>query len=107
MNPAEGRKGMGLSGGQAPEGLPGARVAKRGNEGLFWLEKAVAAVDRMWYGRAMLRSAEGGTAPNTGLPAPVALLLPPNPCLVTAFAEEQKRKCRARAAGSATRGRYA
>ena len=36
---------------------------------------------------------------NTGLPAPVATLLPPNPCLVTAFAEEQKRKCRAQDGG--------
>ena len=47
------------------------------------------------------------TSHNTGLPASVASLLPPNPCPVTAFAEGQRRKCRAQAAGSATRGRYA
>ena len=42
---------------------------------------------------------EEGTAPNTGLPAPVALLLAPNPCQVTAFAEKQRRKCRAQDGG--------
>ncbi len=31
-------------------------------------------------------SGRGGTAANTGLPAPVALLLPPNPCPVMPFA---------------------
>ena len=96
---------MGFSGGQAPEGPPGARVEKRGNEGLFWLARAVAAVDRKWYGRAMERSAEGGTAPNTGLPASFAALPPPNPWSVTPFAKGGKR--RASPAGSATRSRYA
>jgi len=45
---------------------------------------------------------EDCTSYNTRLPAPLAALAPPNPCPVTAFAEEQERKCRARAAGSAT-----
>ncbi|MCG3770944.1 MAG: hypothetical protein JW384_02124 [Nitrosomonadaceae bacterium] len=45
-------------------------------------------------------------APNTGLPAPVATLLPPNPCAVMPFAEKQGRKRPALTAGSATRGRY-
>jgi len=40
------------------------------------------------------------------LPAPVAALPSPNPCPVTAFAEKQRRKCRAQAAGSATWERY-
>ena len=54
-----------------------------------------------WQGRR-----EAATASNTGLPAPVALLLPPNPCAVRPFAEKQRRKRPALTAGSATRGRY-
>ena len=43
----------------------------------------------------------GGPSHNTGLPASVALLLPPNPWPVTLFAEGRKQ-C-ASPAGSATR----
>ena len=39
------------------------------------------------------------TSYNTGLPAPFAALTSPNPCPVTAFAEEQRRKCRAQDGG--------
>jgi hypothetical protein len=67
---------MGFSGGQTPEGPPGARVEKGGDEGLFWLAEAVAAVDRMWYGKIQREVRKGGTAPNTGLPAPVGLRPP-------------------------------
>ena len=42
---------------------------------------------------------QNATSANTGLPASVALLLPPNPCPVTAFAEKQRRKCRAQGGG--------
>ena len=45
-----------------------------------------------------------GTSANTGLPAPFAVLTPPNPWSVTPFARVGKR--RAGPAGSATRGRY-
>ncbi len=44
------------------------------------------------------------TSHNTGLPAPVASLLPPNPWSVTPFAKSGKR--RASPSGSATRRRY-
>jgi len=42
---------------------------------------------------------ESAPSANTRLPAPLAVLAPPNPCLVTAFAEEQERNCRAQDCG--------
>ncbi len=69
-------------------------------------EKGVAPVELGWYGRDHRDVGRGGTAANTGLPAPVATLLPPNPCLVTAFAEEQRRKCRAQDCGFGNPKRY-
>ena len=53
-----------------------------------------------------IREVPNATSANTGLPAPVATLLPPNPCAVMPFAEKQERKRPALTAGSATRGRY-
>ena len=53
----------------------------------------------------ILLEMEGHYSRNTGLPAPVASLLSPNPCPVTPFAEKRKR--RARAVGSAIWGCYA
>lgn len=41
----------------------------------------------------------GASSPNTGLPASFAALTSPNPCPVPAFAEEQRRKCRAQDCG--------
>ena len=43
---------------------------------------------------------------NTGLPASFAALTSPNPCLVTAFAEGQRRKCRAQDCGFGNPRRY-
>ena len=50
-------------------------------------------------GGGRVREVPSATSANTGLPAPFASLTPPNPCLVTAFAEEQRRKCRAQDCG--------
>ena len=62
----------------------------------------------MFFMRLVAGGGAGATtSANTGLPALVAALPPPNPCPVTAFAKKKKRKCRAQAADSATRGRYA
>ena len=47
---------------------------------------------------------EATPAANTALPASFAALTPPNPCPVTAFAEGQRRKCRAQDFGFGNAG---
>ncbi len=51
--------GMTSAGGKEQAGLLVARVEKGGNEGLFWWEKVVAMVYRMWYGTVIGGVGEG------------------------------------------------